>query len=101
MSLGKLGRLLLLTKKPSTSKHSVSGGSSQELKKSHKNLENVVIRMEKSHGDKLDALFDGWKQNTDQLKRHEEKLESIDRKLEKHEVEITVINGGKSKRIKE
>ncbi len=51
--------------------------------------------MENSHGEKLDALFDGWKQNTEQLKKHDHKLESIDSKLEKQEVEITVIKGNK------
>ncbi|MDQ2085247.1 hypothetical protein RBH29_02200 [Herbivorax sp. ANBcel31] len=65
------------------------------LKAGQQRLENVVTRIENNHGQKLEALFDGWKQNTQQLKKHSEILETIDSKLEKQEVEIKVIKGNK------
>lgn len=37
-------------------------------------VERTVTRIENEHGEKLNALFDGYKQHTDQLNRIEEKL---------------------------
>jgi len=37
-------------------------------------INNAVIKIENVHGDKLSALFDGWKQNTEQLKRIEKEV---------------------------
>ena len=34
-------------------------------------LKKVVLRIETDHGNKLDALFDGYKQNSDRLDRIE------------------------------
>ncbi len=34
-------------------------------------LKKVVLRLETDHGNKLDALFDGYKQNSDRLDRIE------------------------------
>ena len=41
-------------------------------------LKNVVTRMENDHGNKLDALFDGYKQINDRLDR-------IETEVSKHE----------------
>lgn len=41
-------------------------------------LEKTVTRIEHDHGEKLDALFDGYKQNTD-------KLEKLTEEVGKHE----------------
>ena len=41
-------------------------------------LEKTTLRMEQDHGNKLDALFDGYKQNT-------EKLNRIEAEVVKHE----------------
>ena len=68
----------------------------ERLEARQERLEDIVIRIENNHGRKLEALFDGWKQNTEQLKRHGEILERIESKLEKHEVEIKVIKGSKN-----
>jgi DNA repair exonuclease SbcCD ATPase subunit len=68
----------------------------QRLEARQQRLEDIVTRIENDHGRKLEALFDGWKQNTEQLKRHGEILERIESKLEKHEVEIKVIKGSKN-----
>ena len=42
-----------------------------ELKSEIKDVKNTVIRIENEHGKKLDALFDGYVQNTEHLKRIE------------------------------
>ncbi len=41
-------------------------------------IENTVVRIENDHGQKLDALFDGYKQNS-------EKLDRIEKQVAKHE----------------
>ena len=39
-----------------------------------KETKNKVILIEQEHGKKLDALFDGYKQNSDKLDRIEEEV---------------------------
>lgn len=41
-------------------------------------VEKTVLRMEQNHGKKLEALFDGYKQNA-------EKLNNIEKEVSKHE----------------
>ena len=41
-------------------------------------VENVVTRIEHNHGQKLQALFDGYKQHTDQLERIEKEVSKHD-----------------------
>lgn len=57
----------------------------QEIKKDVKNntnkidsVEKTVLRIEQNHGSKLEALFDGYKQNSEQLVR-------IEKEVSKHE----------------
>lgn len=38
------------------------------------NVENTVTRIEYDHGQKLEALFDGYKQNTETLNRIEDQV---------------------------
>lgn len=40
-----------------------------EVKSRLTSIENIVTRIENEHGQKLQALFDGYKQNTDQIER--------------------------------
>jgi len=42
------------------------------------NVEKIVVRIENEHGQKLDALFDGYNQNSD-------KLDRIETEVSKHE----------------
>ncbi|PRR77643.1 hypothetical protein CLLI_22070 [Clostridium liquoris] len=42
------------------------------------NVEKTVIKIENEHGEKLNALFDGYKQNSEQLNR-------IEHEVAKHE----------------
>jgi outer membrane murein-binding lipoprotein Lpp len=41
-------------------------------------VENIVTRIEHNHGQKLQALFDGYKQHTDQLERIEKEVSGRD-----------------------
>jgi predicted patatin/cPLA2 family phospholipase len=57
----------------------------QEIKKDVKNnnqkidsVEKTVLRIEQNHGRKLEALFDGYKQNAEQLN-------NIEKEVSKHE----------------
>lgn len=37
-------------------------------------IKKVVLNIEQEHGQKLDALFDGYKQNSEQLNRIEDEV---------------------------
>ena len=45
-----------------------------ELKSTVSSINKTVIKIENEHGEKLSALFDGWKQNTEQLARIENEV---------------------------
>jgi uncharacterized protein YaaN involved in tellurite resistance len=45
-----------------------------ELKDSINNLEKIVLRIEQDHGQKLEALFDGYKQISENLDRVEQEV---------------------------
>lgn len=50
------------------------GNEVKELKNELKEAKNKVILMEQEHGKKLDALFDGYRQNSDKLDRIAEEV---------------------------
>jgi archaellum component FlaC len=45
-----------------------------ELKEKVNKIDNTVIRIENVHGEKLSALFDGYKQNAERLDRIESEV---------------------------
>jgi len=49
-----------------------------EVKTRLTSVENIVTRIENEHGKKLSALFDGYKQHTDQLDRIEKEVSKHD-----------------------
>lgn len=49
-----------------------------KLESEVKDVKKTVINIEQNHGDKLSALFDGYKQNS-------EKLDHIEKEVSKHE----------------
>lgn len=61
----------------------------KETKKDIIRLENIV-----------DALFDGYKQTFEKLTVVEKKVDDLSAKVEKQDVEITVIKGGKKTKSK-
>jgi len=53
----------------------------------------IVIRIENTHGQKLDALFDGYKQSSERLTVIEEKIDLLSDKVDRHDIRIQVIEG--------
>ena len=52
----------------------VSDNRFKGLEAEVKEIKKTLIRIEQNHGNKLEALFDGYKQHSDQLDRIEEKV---------------------------
>ena len=59
------------------------------------NVEKTVTKIEVEQGKKLQALFDGYKQNTDILERLENKVDEIEQKVQTQEVEVRVLKNVK------
>ena len=49
-------------------------GDIKQVDKRVEKVEKITIKMEQEHGQKLDALFDGYKQNSEQLNRIEHEV---------------------------
>lgn len=64
------------------------------------NVEKTVAKIEIEHGEKLSALFDGYKQTNDRLDRMESKIDAMSLKLESHDVKIQVIESKRLRRVK-
>ena len=60
---------------------------------------NQVAILENDHGKKLDALMDGYKQLAEGQEEIKAQITDLTSRVEKQEVEITVIKGGKAKNI--
>ncbi len=58
-------------------------------------LKKDVLRIENGHGKKLEALFDGYKQHERMLDTIEQKVDNISEKVERHDIKIQVIEGGR------
>jgi peptidoglycan hydrolase CwlO-like protein len=59
-------------------KVSFMDGKISSLDEKVSSINKAVIKIENEHGTKLSALFDGWKQNTDQLYRIEKEVSRQD-----------------------
>ncbi len=59
-------------------------------------LKNDVIRLENKQDNNSKALFDGYNQTYEKLQTIERKVDDISVKVDKQEVEIKVIKGGKA-----
>lgn len=66
-----------------------------EIKEDIQGLKNDVLRMEHDHGQKLQALFDGHIQHEQQLNIINEKIGNLSDKVDKHDIKIQVIEGGR------
>jgi len=67
----------------------------KETKEDIQGLKKDVLRMEQDHGKKLQALFDGHIQHDRKLDSIEEKVSSLVEDVEKHDMKITAIQGGR------
>lgn len=70
----------------------------KETKEDIKNLKNDVIRLENTTDANFKALFDGYKQTYEKLTVVEQDVRNLSAKVEKQEVEIKVIKGGRAKK---
>ncbi len=59
-----------------------------------------IVRIENKLDNDSKALFDGYTQTFEKLIAVEKKVDDISSKVEKQDVEITVIKGGKSAKAK-
>lgn len=60
-----------------------------------KNIGNQVTRLENELKGDIRTLFDGYKQTYEKLDTLESKIDSMSQKIEKQDVEIRVIKGGR------
>jgi outer membrane murein-binding lipoprotein Lpp len=67
----------------------------KDLKEDVSSLKNQVTKIEVEHGKKLDALFDGYKQNTEAINELTAKVDDLSDKVDRHDIKIQVIEGGK------
>jgi predicted RNase H-like nuclease (RuvC/YqgF family) len=58
-------------------------------------LKKDVLRIENEHGKKLEALFDGYQQTYEKLDVIEQKLDDLSEKVDRHDIRIQVIEGGR------
>jgi len=58
-------------------------------------LHEDVLRMEQDHGGKLQVLFDGYMQHDRKLYVIEQKLDALADKVDRHDIKIQVIEGGR------
>lgn len=70
-------------------------GKFDEMGRDIKGLKNDVIRLENKLDSNSKALFDGYHQTYNKLAEIEDKLDRISVKVDRQEVEIKVIKGGK------
>jgi rubrerythrin len=57
-------------------------------------LSRDVARMEHGHGQKLEALLDGYKHLAEKQQEHDRCFDRLEKNLERQDVEIRVIKGG-------
>jgi len=76
----------------------------KETKIELQGLKNDIVRIENEHGQKLDALFDGYKQLHDKQEEHDKRFDRIEAKLDNlslqvisHDSKLAVLEGGRKK----
>lgn len=67
----------------------------KDMNEFRKEAKNDIIGLENKIDTNSKALFDGYKQTFEKLTVIEKKVDEISAKVEKQDVEITVIKGGK------
>lgn len=79
----------------------------QALEKGQQSLQQEVekirlsqVRMEFEHGEKLSALFDGYKLLSEKLDDHTNRLQRIEEKITTHDIQIKVLDKTKSNKRK-
>ncbi len=70
-------------------------GEVQGVKSEVREVKNDMIQFEQKMGEKIEGLFDGYKQNTEALKALQGSVERLEEKVDRHDIKIQVIEGGK------
>ena len=63
-----------------------------EMKKELRNISGSVARIEVEHGEKLVALFDAFKINTEKINKQDNRITKCEKNLEKHDDQIYILN---------
>ena len=63
-----------------------------EIKQELRNISGSVARIEIEHGEKLVALFDAFKVNTEKIEEQNERIKKCENMLEKHDNQIYILN---------
>lgn len=66
-----------------------------ELKQESQFIKNIVVRMENEHGEKLDALFDGYSANFELIDRCDPRITKLERAVEKLSFEVKYLKAAK------
>ena len=78
-----------------TKKMDTINSEMKEVKTEIRQVKNQVTKIEVEHGQKLEALFDGYKQMDSKLDRIETQAEILTEKVDNHDVEIKVLQQAK------
>ncbi len=54
-------------------------------------VEGTLTRIEHDHGQKLEALFDGYKANTEAIKELKTEVQVLKKEVETHEVKLKIV----------
>ena len=63
-----------------------------EIKQELRNISGSVARIEVEHGEKLVALFDAFKVNTEKIEEQDKRITKCENMLEKHDHQIYILN---------
>ncbi len=74
-------------------------GMKNEMQEGFREVNQKIVRLENKVDINHKALYDGYKQTYQKLTVLEEKITEIDRKVERHDVEIRVIRGAEIAKV--
>ncbi|MHB1127351.1 MAG: hypothetical protein ACYC2T_10450 [Bacillota bacterium] len=66
------------------------------LTEGQESIGQAVARIEHEHGEKLSALFDGYKLLSETLSDHTARLERIEEKVTSHDIKIEILDKTKA-----
>jgi len=70
-----------------------------ETNKRFDTVDGHIVRLENEHGQKLDTLFDGYKQLTEGQEEIKSQLKELSSKVEKQDMQITFLKSKKKAAI--
>ena len=64
----------------------------ENIKQELRNISGSVARIEVEHGEKLVALFDAFKVNSEKIEEHDKKISKCENRLTSHDDQLYVLN---------